>query len=196
MRILALSAIIPAGATFYFFVFWRWFELWPKHRLLTYSMMFGTFAAVGILAQLFGHFVFAIRIEFPVWVHALGWILMGLATVFSLVADRQIGIRVRSFTPFFESAEKIELRTTYAYGIVRHPIYAGGINYQLAVFLVSGYLAVAVAAVILFLGSLWFTRQEERRLMERLTDPAAYERYRARVPALIPRFRRLRRGPP
>jgi protein-S-isoprenylcysteine O-methyltransferase Ste14 len=186
MRILALTAIIPAGATFNFLLFWRWFEFWSKHRILTYLMMIGNLVVLGVLVQWFRHFVFAVRIEFPIWIHALGWILMALASLLYFVADRQIGIRVRSFAPFFQPEEKIELRTDYAYGIVRHPIYAAGIHYQLAVFLVSGYVSVAVATLVLFLGALWFTRKEEGRLMERLEDPAAYLRYRARVPALIP----------
>lgn len=35
----------------------------------------------------------------------------------------------------------------------------------------------------------WFTRQEERRLMTLLDDPADYERYRKRVSTLLPWFK-------
>jgi protein-S-isoprenylcysteine O-methyltransferase Ste14 len=45
---------------------------------------------------------------------------------------------------------------------------------------------------VLAAGALWFTRQEERRLVALLDDPAAYERYRRRVPALLPRITRGR----
>jgi protein-S-isoprenylcysteine O-methyltransferase Ste14 len=61
-------------------------------------------------------------------------------------------------------------------------------------FLATGFVAVAAAAVVFLLGALWFTRQEERRLVGLLADPAAYDRYRARVPALFPMVRR--RGDP
>jgi protein-S-isoprenylcysteine O-methyltransferase Ste14 len=43
---------------------------------------------------------------------------------------------------------------------------------------------------VLTLGALWFTQQEERRLVALLDDPDAYDRYRARVGALVPRLRR------
>jgi protein-S-isoprenylcysteine O-methyltransferase Ste14 len=75
---------------------------------------------------------------------------------------------------------------------VRHPIYASGIYFQLGVLLVTGYFAVATALVVLFLGALWFTHQEELRLRALLDDPAQYDRYRARVRALIPWPRRQR----
>lgn len=114
------------------------------------------------------------------------------AFVFACVADRQIGFRVRSFAPFFDQDGRIDLKTTGAYGVVRHPIYSAGIGYQLAVLVVTGYLAVAVACVVFTVGAIWFTRQEEQHLKELLDDPAEYGRYCERVPALFPRIWRTR----
>jgi protein-S-isoprenylcysteine O-methyltransferase Ste14 len=190
MRVLALSAILPAGATFYFLVFWRWFDMWRKHRIATYALMLGTFGLLGAPVYLLRRVVFAHVVVFPSWVRGVGWALVAIVSVFGFVADRQIGIRVRAFTPFFEDHGRIELKTTGAYGIVRHPIYAAGIGYQLGVFLVTGYLAVAVAWAVFALGALWFTRREEERLLELLDEPAAYLRYRERVPRLFPFARR------
>ena len=186
MRLLALSAILPAGATLYFFAFWRWFDYWRKHRVQTYALMFGTLLALGAAVYLLRRAVFADRVDVPLWGQAMGWAVVAIAGVFGMVADRQIGLRVRSFTPFFEEHGRIELKTTGAYGVVRHPIYAAGVGYQLGVFLVTGYVAVAVALPVLALGALWFTRQEERRLVALLDDPGDYKRYRERVPALFP----------
>ncbi len=183
---LALSAIVPAGATLYFFIFWRWFSYWRRHPFQFYALAFGTFLGLGIAVYRLRGVVLADRVRFPIWVQVAGFALVAAAVVLGFVADRQIGFRVRSFTPFFEPHGRIELRTTGAYGIVRHPIYAGGIGYQLGVFLVTGYPAVPVACAVLALGALWFTRQEERRLVALLDDPGEYERYRARVPALFP----------
>jgi protein-S-isoprenylcysteine O-methyltransferase Ste14 len=121
---------------------------------------------------------------------ALGWVIVVAASAVGTVADRQIGFRVRSFTPFFEEHGRLELRTSGAYGLVRHPIYAAAIAFQLGIFLVTGYPVVAVACVVLALGAQWFTRQEEARLVALLDDPTQYERYRERVPALLPRIRR------
>ncbi len=193
-RALSILAIVPGSATLYFFVFWRWFEWWRRHRVLTYTLMLGTFWGTGVVAYALRDVALAPRVAMPAWLAAVGWALVFLASLLGTVADRQLGLRVRSFLPFFEPQGRIALRTTGAYGVVRHPIYAAGIWFQAGVFLVTGHLAVAVACGLLALGAPWFTRQEERRLGALLADPAEYERYRARVPALYPWPRGKARG--
>jgi protein-S-isoprenylcysteine O-methyltransferase Ste14 len=197
MRTLALIAILPAGATFYFYVFWRWFDYWRGHPIKAYLMMLGTFPALGAAVYHYRDFVLSSDIDLPDWVNAIGWAIIAGSCLLGVVADRQIGIWVRSFMPFFERRGRIRLKTTGAYRLVRHPIYASGIYFQLGVFLATGYPAVAVACAVFVLGALWFTRQEERRLVELLDDPAEYERYRDRVPALLPWIKSSRgsRGP-
>jgi len=186
MRYLAIIAIIPAGASLYFFVFWRWFGFWRRHWALTYLLMTGTFAALGTGAWLGRAVVLAGRLDLPPWVTWIGWAVIALSIGFALVANHQLGVRVRAFVPFFEEHGRIELVTTGAFAVVRHPLYAGGVVFQLGALLVTGYPAIAGSAAVLAAGAVWFTRQEERRLLELLDDPAAYERYRARVPALLP----------
>jgi protein-S-isoprenylcysteine O-methyltransferase Ste14 len=186
LRIIALVAVVPAGATLYFFVFWRWFEFWRRHRLATYALMIGTFVVIGVAAAHWSNELLAPRATVPLVVQGIGWTLMAIANLFGFIADRQIGLRVRSFTPFFEEQGRIQLETTGAYGVVRHPIYAAGVWFQLGAFLATGYVVALVACAVLLAGALWFTRQEERRLRELLDDPTAYDRYRARVPALLP----------
>lgn len=71
-RTLAFIAIIPIGATIYFYVFWTWFEFWRKHRVLTYAMMAATFVGVGIGAQTLRHWTwFGGRLAMPVWVQSV-----------------------------------------------------------------------------------------------------------------------------
>jgi len=188
-RVLALVAIVPAAATPYFAVFWTWFELWRRHRIATYAMMLGTISATTAAVVIERDVVLAIQLPLMPVARAFGWMGMALACALGVVADRQLGLHVRSFAPFFDPDEKIVLRTTGAYGIVRHPIYAAGIWFQVGAFLATGYVAVAIACAVLTLGALWFTREEERRLIERLEDPDAYARYRERVPALFPLWR-------
>src|SRR5262249_13380299 len=156
-----------------------------RHRVLTWTLMLATIYGLGAAAYVWRDEVLApsLAMPMPVPVQALGWAIVLAASVFGTVADRQIGLRVRSFAPFFAEAGRIRLVTTGAYGVVRHPIYAAGIWFQLGALLVSGSLAVAIACGVLAGGACWFTRQEERRLVALLDDPAAYERYRARVPA-------------
>lgn len=129
------------------------------------------------------------RLAMPLWARLTGWTLIGIATVFGWVAHRQIGVRVRSFAPFFDRHGHIELKTTGAYAVVRHPIYAAGRVFQFGAFLVTGYPSVLLAWALFGFGAIWFTRQEERRLIQLLDNPAEYARYRRRVPALFPFLR-------
>lgn len=186
MLFLVVTAIVPAAASLYFAVFWHWFTFWRRHRALTYTMLFGILIAAAIAIYAARDWLVAARFDPQAPIVVVGWLLIVAACTLGFVADRQIGIRVRSFAPLFDAAGRIELVTTGAYGIVRHPIYASGVYYQLGVFFVTGVYAVAGAALVLGLGALWFTRQEERRLRELLADPTEYDRYRARVPALVP----------
>lgn len=186
MKVLAAIAMLPAGATFYFFVFWTWFDFWRRHPALALTMMLGTFAALAIAIGV-SDIAFRYAVAMPQPARVAGWLVIAIVTVFGTIADRQIGLRVRTFMPFFEEQGRIELKTTGAYAVVRHPIYASGIGFQLGAFLVTGYLAILVSCLVFTLGALWFTRQEERRLAKLLDDPAEYERYRARVGALVPR---------
>lgn len=193
---MAFASLFALGAPLYFFVFWHWFDFWRTRRALWWVMLFTTFGAVYGAGYLARAWVWAGRIDVPLPVVAAGWLLIAAANVLGFFADRQIGLRVRSFRPFFDtgSGARIELRTTGAYGIVRHPIYASGSATVLGVFLVTGYPSALVMWVVFTVGALWFTRQEERRLVALLDDPGAYERYREQVPALLPRLsRRARR---
>jgi protein-S-isoprenylcysteine O-methyltransferase Ste14 len=149
-----------------------------------------TVGAVTLGAFVYEHETwFGGRLEMPAWARVIGWMLIAVSTVFGSVAHRQIGVRVRSFAPFFERRGHIDLETTGAYGVVRHPIYAAGRVFQFGVFLVTGYPSVLLAWAVFGFGAIWFTRQEERRLIALLDDTTAYERYRRRVPALFPFLR-------
>jgi protein-S-isoprenylcysteine O-methyltransferase Ste14 len=178
----------PAAALWFFF-FWRWFDFWKTRRDLTYVMLGTTFVVTGALLAAAHRVVLAGRVELLLWVEVIGWLVMALASAFVLVADRQIGFRVRSFAPFFDDVGHLDLKTTGAYGVVRHPIYAGGSLFQLGAFLATGYPGVLVAWALFTLGARWFTAQEERRLVSLLDDPGEYERYRESVPRLLPHIR-------
>lgn len=171
-------------------MFWSLFEFWRRARALTYLFMALTVGAVTLGAYVYEHETwFGGRLAMPLWARTIGWSLIAVATVFGWVAHHQIGVRVRSFAPFFDRRGHIELKTTGAFGVVRHPIYAAGRVFQFGVFLVTGYPSVLLAWAVFGFGAIWFTRKEERRLIELLDDPAEYERYRARVPALFPFLR-------
>jgi protein-S-isoprenylcysteine O-methyltransferase Ste14 len=190
LKLLAFLSTLPAGATLHFFIFWRWFDTWRRHPLgcSIYAIIFAIYFALGTALYVFRDVVFAYRVEMPEGAQIAGWVLIALSLVLGTVADRQLGIRVRAFLPFFEEGARIKLRTGGAYAIVRHPIYVSGIVWQIGAFLVTGTLAVLVSCAVFFVGALWFTRQEERRLAEIVDDPSAYEQYRSRVGRLFPKL--------
>ena len=190
-RVLAFMAILLIGPTIWFALFWNLFEFWRKHRSLTYASMATVFGGWAVVAYVFEHWTwFGGQLDMPRPVRIVGWFLIAVSTIFGWVADRQIGLRVRSFMPFFTDTVRIKLKTTGAYGVVRHPIYVAARVFAFGAFLVTGYPSVLLSWAIWAVGSVWFSRQEERRLMEILDDPGEYERYRERVPALFPMFRR------
>ena len=188
--VLAILATGTALATLWFFIFWTWFQFWRRRPIAAYGTLAALFGG-GIGACIaFRSSLFESQIDMPIWAEAVGWAVIAVAAVFGTIADAQIGIRVRSFMPFFDRAGHIDLVTNGAYGVVRHPIYAAGMWFQVGIFLVTGYVVVLVAFAIFGLGALWFTRQEEQHLMQLLGDPNEYVRYRSRVPALVPRLAR------
>jgi protein-S-isoprenylcysteine O-methyltransferase Ste14 len=185
IELLGLSGIAQAAATIFFAAFWLGFDYWRRHRVAAYTMIFGTLIGFTAIVWWQRAWVLQWRADLPAWVQGIGVVVLAISCAFAFVADRQLGFHIRSFAPYFVD-EKIALRTTGAYAVVRHPIYAGGIAWQLGVLLVTGYAAVGAATLVFGLGALWFTRQEERRLIGALEDPGAYDRYRARVPRLLP----------
>jgi protein-S-isoprenylcysteine O-methyltransferase Ste14 len=190
VTVVAILAIMPVAAVAYFYVFWSRIAMWRRHPVGAFAMIASFLLGVSVLAIAFRGPLLSIAVEPPPAIAALGWIIIAAATVFGTIADRQIGFYVRAFMPFFAKRGRIELKTRGAYGIVRHPIYASGIWFQLGAVLVTGSVVVAVACIVFALGARWFTRREERELVTLLRDPSEYERYRERVPSLFPRLGR------
>ncbi|MCC7095406.1 MAG: isoprenylcysteine carboxylmethyltransferase family protein, partial [Ignavibacteriaceae bacterium] len=78
-----------------------------------------------------------------------------------------------------------ELITTGPYKIVRHPIYSA----LFGLLIVTGYSitqlwAFIIAIVLYFIGTIFRTRVEEQLLIQHFGDQ--YEKYKKKVPALIP----------
>ena len=104
-----------------------------------------------------------------------------LAGAYLLAAG--IGALGRQLTPFPKPVEQASLRRDGAYGLVRHPMYGGGLLLGLAGALLSSPAALAPWAVTaLFLDAK--RRREEAWLSEEQPD---YEAYRQEVPhSLVP----------
>lgn len=115
------------------------------------------------------------------WIFAVGAALVALGIAFSIWARAHLG---RNWSGTVTLKENHELIRSGPYAMVRHPIYTG-----LLLAFTGSAIALGewrgVLAVAIVYASLWRKlRLEERWMLE--TFGAAYERYRAEVPALIP----------
>lgn len=78
-----------------------------------------------------------------------------------------------------------KLATTGPYAYVRHPIYAGMLGMLLATGLaVSYWVAIPIALVVFFIGTVIRVRREEKLLREAFGEQ--FENYSRRVPAIVP----------
>jgi protein-S-isoprenylcysteine O-methyltransferase Ste14 len=127
--------------------------------------------------------------ELPAWVDVAGWATMGAALLFGLWGAGLLGRHLRVHPA---PTQRAELRTTGAYGWVRHPIYA-------AVLLGSTAQAVLAARPeplvgLVALGVVLHVKAgyEEQLLRGHFGD--AYAVYAQRVPRLVPALPRRRGG--
>lgn len=117
-------------------------------------------------------------------VHAVGAALLVLGTAFTLWARLALGTMWSSDVVARESHR---LRTGGPYRVTRHPIYTGlaGMLVGSAMVRSLGESAVLAAAIVVAL--VFKARAEERLLLGAFPDD--YERYRGRVPMLVPGLR-------
>ena len=99
----------------------------------------------------------------------VGVVLIGVGGAFALRAGRELG---RALTPF-PKPKPTGLVTSGPFTVVRHPIYLGFLGVFVGYGLLTGVLALALAAV---LAVLWVgkTRVEERLLADVYSDYSAY----------------------
>jgi protein-S-isoprenylcysteine O-methyltransferase Ste14 len=119
------------------------------------------------------------------WIRWPGLALLVAATVFTIWSRISLGTMWSSDVV---AREGHELRTDGPYGIVRHPIYAGILGMLLGSAMLDGFglwtLALIGGGALVLLR----VRAEERLMSDVFPDD--YERYRRRVPALVPLMRR------
>jgi protein-S-isoprenylcysteine O-methyltransferase Ste14 len=119
------------------------------------------------------------------WIRWPGLALLVVATVFTLWARFSLG---SMWSSAVVEREGHELRTDGPYRIVRHPIYTGILGMLLGSALLDGFgrwtLALIGGGAVVLLK----VRAEERLLSD--VFPDEYDRYRRRVPALMPLPRR------
>ncbi len=117
------------------------------------------------------------------WLDAVGMLLLGLGLAIRVVARQWKAERAGA-----------GLVTDGIYGVVRHPLYLGSFLLWAGLCLILGDLILGAVVLGAFLVShLLVVRREEEGLVEQFG--AHFRRYRANVPALLPRIFRGRKTP-
>lgn len=110
---------------------------------------------------------------------AVGLILMALGGILFCAGIFRLG---RSLTPLPYPREQAQLATTGAYGIVRHPMYGGGLILALGWALIARSWLTLGYVIVLFLFADVKSRREERWLSEKFPE---YSNYKKKVRKLI-----------
>jgi len=117
---------------------------------------------------------------FPVWLRALGGLLLVIGGISGTLGILALG---RNLSPFPKPIEGGSLVTSGVYSIVRHPIYTGLILGTLGWGLLMSSVLGVILAIVLFIFFDRKSRREEAWLTE--TYPG-YTEYCDRVKKLIP----------
>lgn len=119
----------------------------------------------------------------PTWVVVGCWALIGVAVMLGLWGAGGLGRFLRVHP---RPAGRAELRTTGAYRLVRHPIYAAVLIGSAAGAVLAARVEPLVGFVALSLVLHVKAGYEEGLLRERFGE--AYDAYASRVPRLVPRL--------
>ncbi len=119
-------------------------------------------------------------IEFPLWLRALGSLIIIAAGAVVIMGALALG---RSLTPFPRPVPGGRLITHGIYGIVRHPLYMAVIFATLGWGLLAANLIDIALVAVVFLFVDLKSRREEEWLMEAYPEYASYRRH---VKKLIP----------
>jgi len=120
----------------------------------------------------------------------IGVALLAAGMAFAVWARMHLG---RNWSGLVTVKEGHELIRSGPYAYVRHPIYTGLIVAVVGTAIAAGTVGAAVGAIVIAASFVLKLRREEVFMRE--TFPGEYQRYSARVPALIP-FTRPRRSAP
>ena len=114
--------------------------------------------------------------------------LIGCLIAFAGLICAAWAIQVLGFSRFVglgAAPPSLILRGPYRF--VRHPFYLGELAFLLGLFVATGDRIVAALVALAIVTTALAIRSEERRLLARFGE--GYRRYRAAVPALVPRRR-------
>jgi len=183
-------------------MFWALVPLFwiPVHGLLRFFKKIGIFTyitplitwlpVVG-LVYLSRSWILSHRIEFPVILRGIGWIIFILGIFLQLWTLRLLGGLSIIGLPEVTQLAESRMITSGPFSVIRHPTYASHTIMYAGVFLLSGVIAVGVITLLdLIIINAFVIPLEDRELVARLGEQ--YRQYKERVPAFFPESGRKR----
>ncbi|RAI94912.1 methyltransferase family protein [Algoriphagus yeomjeoni] len=155
---------------------YKWYRL--VYTLISLILLFG----IMIQAVLIPKTTLIPKSDFTDY---LGYMLAGFGTIIATKSSKNYSIkRFLGIKP--SSMDSEELITTGLYAKVRHPLYSGLVLIFLGYFLFAGTISSVVHLGCLLLYLPLGIYYEEKNLIVQFGE--AYQKYKAAVPAIIPRF--------
>lgn len=159
-----------------------------------YRLLYNILAVLTILPILFYNAVISAKVLIPSdWKTIVSFLGLALSTygiIIIRLAFRQYDIKEFLGLKQLKSEEQEAFTTEGILGVVRHPLYFGGLLILIGFWLFSPTLANLITVIMLMLYILVGIRFEERKLAEQYGD--AYRKYQREVPMLIPKRNALR----
>jgi protein-S-isoprenylcysteine O-methyltransferase Ste14 len=177
-------------------MFWALVPLFwiPVHGLSAFFKKIGIFTyitplitwlpVVGLL-YISRSWILSHRLELPVFLQGIGWVVFILGIFLQLWTLRILGgLRIIGLP---EVSQLVESRiiTSGPFSVIRHPTYASHTIMFAGVFLLSGVIALGVITLLdIAIINAFVIPLEDRELVERFGDE--YKAYKDRVPAFFP----------
>ena len=122
---------------------------------------------------------------------AIGTVVCVSSVVFIIQAMRVVGIHNAAFVPEFIDHQEFEPIRSGIYGVIRHPLFWGGVGYSVGLALVAATRSAYVIATINVSYGVLYNWLEDRRL--RSVFGTRYSAYSDQVPAILPLARLYQR---
>lgn len=157
-------------------------------RFNYYRLIYSLIATATLLWVLHVHFSFDEPVLWvaPWYQSVIAWVglLAGLAIM--LVCIRKYFLYLSGIDVFLEQKPVATLEQTSMHAYVRHPLYSGTLLFVWSIFVGYPYMNNLISCVAMTVYTLIGIYFEEKKLVKEYG--AAYNAYRANVPALIPKL--------
>lgn len=181
LAVLMLQALVP--------LFWipvhGFSKFFRKLGIFTYVAPLITWVPVAWLIYSNRDLLLNHRLDLPMIIHALGWLIFISGMMLQLWTLRLLKLWGIVGLPEVTDIVASRIITTGPFSVVRHPTYLSHFIMYAGVFLITGVYAVGIITLLdVVIVNLFVIPLEDRELLERFGDD--YRRYKDRVPGFFP----------